>query len=37
MRNLSALHRRVRAWRRGAVQRLVYDVADSVLKPATAA
>jgi hypothetical protein len=37
MRNLSALHRRVRAWRRGAVQRLVYNVADSVLKPATAA
>jgi hypothetical protein len=37
IRNLSALHRRVRAWRRGAVKRLVYDVADSVVKPATAA
>jgi len=28
LRNLSALHRRVRAWRREAAQRLIYEIGD---------
>jgi hypothetical protein len=37
IRNLSALQRRVRAWRRDAAQRLVCDMSSWVFRPTTAA